>query len=165
MRRLVRVRRNDFRIQPSLVTSVNKPLYILVAVHHFDFLFALLKSNICIQLNSRFTYLSFLCRNNNNTVSTSRAINSSRRSILQHLYALNIGRIQQTKCTSFHRIAVNNIKWIVRLRDRTCATHLYRQSLTTWSSVRLLDQYTGNLSCHCLSKVHSRPVFQIFRRN
>ena len=71
MRRFVRVCRDDFGIQPSLVTSVNKPLYILVAVHHFDLLFPLLESDMSIQLNSRFAYLPLLSRDNNNSIRSS----------------------------------------------------------------------------------------------
>ena len=165
MRGLVRIGWNDLCVQPCLVAAVDKPLYILVTIHHLDLFLTLLESDVCIQLYARFPYLSFLRRDNHNAVCTSWTVNCSGRCILQYLDTFYIGRVQQAEGSPLHRITVYNIERVIGLCDRSCSTNFYRQSFTAGSTIRLLDKYTRNLSGHCFAKTYGCPVFQVFGGN
>ena len=54
---------------------------------------------VCTYINNRFSFLTFLCSNDNNTRSSLGTIDSRRRSIFQHINLCNIVRINFRKFT------------------------------------------------------------------
>ena len=85
-------------------------LHKLIRIQHWNCIGDLLKSETSVILELRFSNLSFLGRDNNDTVSTTGTINGSGRSIFQHFNGFSVGRVNGSRNSRiFYRKPVNNI--------------------------------------------------------
>ena len=81
---------------------------ILIHTHQVNQTSGICYSKSCRNIHFGFTFFTLLCRNQNYAISTTRTVNSSRRSIFQNGDIFNIGRIQRRKgVLSYLKVTTN----------------------------------------------------------
>ena len=154
-------RNSRIGIQIGVVMTVLGKLRKLVGIHHIQFLRYILYAIITVILYLHFFRLPLFGSNNNNTIGTAAAINSCRRSILQHFHRLYIIIIKIGEAT-FYRYTVNDVKRIATGIDSTDTTHADTDiafRITAWSS----HLHSRHLSRQCLTKIRSGCFGNILR--
>ena len=119
------------------------PFCVVVGVEHVEGVCDLLPAVVSVVAHVHLTALTALCRNEDNTVSTTRTVDSSRRSVLKDGDVLDVG--SGDVGDGFHWESVNDVERIVALCDRTATTHtdLHLSVRRTFSSGHL---HTGHLT-------------------
>ena len=101
---------------------LHQSLCVILSVHSFRNVVCVRNTERSVKCNLSCAGLTHLGLNHYNTVSTARTVDSCRRSVLQHLDALNILRVDTLE-TCLANDAVNYVQRVVALVYRACTTH------------------------------------------
>ena len=128
----------------GIVTSKSEILAILLGVHHFvDTLPYLVDTEIALIAHfQRLVFLTALGRDNHHTISSTRTVDGTCRSVFQHLDGLNVIR-REVADGSSHRNTVDDIqRSSTAKRTETTNTH---RGIGTWLTIGC-DLHTGNFT-------------------
>ena len=135
------------------------PLCVVVWREHIHSLCYALPAIISIVAHVNLTALTALCCNEDNTVCTTATVNSGRRSVLQYCDVFDVAC--RNIANALNREAVDDIKRVVTLGDRTTTTHA---DLNLCVRRTLCGRYlhTGHLTGKCLRSRCHRHCLQGF---
>ena len=118
MRRIVGIPAVRIRGRAEYIEVVEHVTREFVSIHHLGFVENLAGGPIGGEIDLRPALHALLGRDDDDAVGAAGAVNSRRRSILQHVDGLDVGRIQRHGHRTLGRETVDDIKRSVALRQR-----------------------------------------------
>ena len=153
-------------IVANRLTDQVTELDVLLWIHHSSTISSWSRNTILslyCHLN-RLVVLTLLAGDNDNTVSSTRTIDSCRSSILQYGDISNIRRVQCAEEAWRNRWAIENEQWLVRWVDRVDTTQTDRSRLWRVTS-RSQYRQTWNLTSKRIGKVRGHDSLQLLLTN
>ena len=138
-------------------TSVVNPL---LCIHHLCNVVESRESHCSCVVESNLSFLTLLCCNENNTVSTTCTVDSSCRSILQNLDALNILRVEVLDTAVLDNHSVDYIKRRTGSTNRALTTD--SDATHSTRTLRVGDVHTSRLSLHTFKGILYRHCGEVF---
>ena len=127
-------------IQVVVDASLPECLTPLLGVQHFNAVGIHRGGNAAIEVDADFSVLTFLCSDDNHTISSTRTVDAGRSSIFQHLNRLDVVAIQFVHA-SLCGHTINNVEGVVVVQ-RTVTTNAYGGSSRGVTICR--DVHSGN---------------------
>ena len=137
-------------------------LGVVVWRKYFNLLHHLADTERSSEVNLYLSFLTTLCRNDNNTIGTTRTIDSGWRSVLQYVDALYV--VRSDVANRRYRETVYNIKRWVVLWKRTSSTHTDLDLCVRWTFCCGYC-HTSHLTLNSLWSRRNRNVGKVLCRN
>ena len=143
-----------------LVALLPLVVRVVIGVEHLGHLRHLLPAVGCAKVHLGLSLASALRGDNDDTVGATCAVDGGRRSILEHVDALNLRGSDVADAR--HREAVDDVEGGVVLREGAAATYAYLH-VGVGRAFRGGDVHAGELAGQCLGDVRHRDVGEVLR--